>query len=86
MRRRVRVCLLVWLLVAVTGAAPIPAEMLAWFRTIGVALSEIYGLSATRITHNVNNLGIATLIFMFRALIGLSLLWLLSLLCHFSPF
>ena len=32
------------LIVAVTGAAPIPAEMLAWFRTIGVPLSEIYGL------------------------------------------
>ncbi len=33
--------------VAITGAAPIPAEMLAWFRTIGVPLSEIYGLSET---------------------------------------
>lgn len=32
---------------AITGAAPIPAEMLAWFRTIGVPLSEIYGLSET---------------------------------------
>ncbi|MGB5755606.1 MAG: AMP-binding protein [Acidimicrobiales bacterium] len=32
---------------AVTGAAPIPAEMLRWFRTIGVPLSEIYGLSET---------------------------------------
>ena len=32
---------------ALTGAAPIPAEMLAWFRTIGVPLSEIYGLSET---------------------------------------
>ncbi len=32
---------------AVTGAAPIPAEMLAWFRTIGIPLSEIYGLSET---------------------------------------
>ena len=30
---------------AVTGAAPIPAEMLAWFRAIGVPLSEIYGMS-----------------------------------------
>ncbi|HEX9681925.1 MAG TPA: long-chain fatty acid--CoA ligase [Acidimicrobiales bacterium] len=29
----------------VTGAAPIPAELLRWFRTIGVPLSEIYGLS-----------------------------------------
>ncbi len=32
---------------AITGAAPIPAEMLSWFRTIGVPLSEIYGLSET---------------------------------------
>lgn len=32
---------------AVTGAAPIPAEMMTWFRTIGVPLSEIYGLSET---------------------------------------
>ncbi|MEM9614535.1 MAG: long-chain fatty acid--CoA ligase [Actinomycetota bacterium] len=32
---------------AITGAAPIPAEMLQWFRTIGVPLSEIYGLSET---------------------------------------
>ena len=32
---------------AITGAAPIPAELLAWFRTIGVPLSEIYGLSET---------------------------------------
>ena len=32
---------------AVTGAAPIPAEMLAWFRTIGVPLAEVYGLSET---------------------------------------
>ena len=30
---------------AVTGAAPIPPEMLAWFRAIGVPLSEIYGMS-----------------------------------------
>jgi long-chain acyl-CoA synthetase len=29
----------------VTGAAPIPAEMLEWFRAIGVPLSEIYGMS-----------------------------------------
>ncbi len=35
------------LITAITGAAPIPAEMLAWFRTIGVPLSEIYGLSET---------------------------------------
>ncbi len=32
---------------AITGAAPIPAEILRWFRTIGVPLSEIYGLSET---------------------------------------
>jgi long-chain acyl-CoA synthetase len=32
---------------AITGAAPIPAELLSWFRTIGVPLSEIYGLSET---------------------------------------
>jgi len=30
---------------AVTGAAPIPREILAWFRTIGLPLSEIYGMS-----------------------------------------
>jgi long-chain acyl-CoA synthetase len=30
---------------AVTGAAPIPAEMLEWFRAIGLPLSEIYGMS-----------------------------------------
>jgi long-chain acyl-CoA synthetase len=32
---------------AITGAAPIPVETLSWFRTIGVPLSEIYGLSET---------------------------------------
>jgi long-chain acyl-CoA synthetase len=32
---------------AITGAAPIPPEILSWFRTIGVPLSEIYGLSET---------------------------------------
>ncbi len=32
---------------AISGAAPIPAEVLSWFRTIGVPLSEIYGLSET---------------------------------------
>ncbi|MFT7597697.1 MAG: long-chain acyl-CoA synthetase [Acidimicrobiales bacterium] len=32
---------------AITGAAPIPAEMMSWFRTIGVPLSEVYGLSET---------------------------------------
>lgn len=31
--------------IAVTGAAPIPAEILSWFRTIGVPLAEIYGMS-----------------------------------------
>jgi long-chain acyl-CoA synthetase len=30
---------------AVTGAAPMTAEMLQWFRAIGVPLSEIYGMS-----------------------------------------
>jgi long-chain acyl-CoA synthetase len=30
---------------AISGAAPIPAEMLEWFRAIGVPLSEIYGMS-----------------------------------------
>lgn len=35
------------LFAAITGAAPIPPEMLSWFRTIGVPLSEIYGLSET---------------------------------------
>ncbi len=30
---------------AITGAAPIPAELLAWFRAIGVPLAEIYGMS-----------------------------------------
>jgi long-chain acyl-CoA synthetase len=30
---------------AVSGAAPIPAELLAWYRGIGVPLSEIYGMS-----------------------------------------
>jgi long-chain acyl-CoA synthetase len=31
--------------VAITGAAPIPAELLSWFRAIRVPLSEIYGMS-----------------------------------------
>ncbi|MEZ5260380.1 MAG: long-chain fatty acid--CoA ligase [Acidimicrobiales bacterium] len=31
--------------VAVTGAAPIPREVLEWFNAIGVPLSEIYGMS-----------------------------------------
>jgi long-chain acyl-CoA synthetase len=30
---------------AITGAAPIPAELLMWFRAIGIPLSEIYGMS-----------------------------------------
>ena len=30
---------------AVTGAAPIPASLLQWFRAIGVPLAEIYGMS-----------------------------------------
>ncbi|HZN15831.1 MAG TPA: AMP-dependent synthetase/ligase [Acidimicrobiales bacterium] len=31
--------------IAVTGAAPIPVEIFNWFRSIGVPLSEIYGMS-----------------------------------------
>ncbi|MGY6501405.1 MAG: AMP-dependent synthetase/ligase [Acidimicrobiales bacterium] len=31
--------------IAITGAAPIPGELLAWFRAIGVPLAEIYGMS-----------------------------------------
>jgi len=30
---------------AITGAAPIPADILRWYRAIGVPLSEIYGMS-----------------------------------------
>ena len=30
---------------AITGAAPIPADLLSWYRGIGVPLSEIYGMS-----------------------------------------
>jgi long-chain acyl-CoA synthetase len=30
---------------AITGAAPIPAEILEWFNAVGVPLSEIYGMS-----------------------------------------
>lgn len=30
---------------AITGAAPIPADVLRWYRGIGVPLSEIYGMS-----------------------------------------
>lgn len=32
---------------AVTGAAPLPREMLLWFRALGVPLAEIYGMSET---------------------------------------
>ncbi len=31
--------------IAVTGAAPMSAELLGWFRSIGVPLTEIYGMS-----------------------------------------
>lgn len=31
--------------VAITGAAPITAELLSWFRTVGIPLSEVYGMS-----------------------------------------
>jgi long-chain acyl-CoA synthetase len=30
---------------AITGAAPIPSELITWYRAIGVPMSEIYGLS-----------------------------------------
>jgi len=30
---------------AITGAAPLPAEIISWFRAIGVPLSEVYGMS-----------------------------------------
>ena len=30
---------------AITGAAPIPAELIHWYRAIGVPMSEIYGMS-----------------------------------------
>ena len=33
--------------IGISGAAPIPAEILEWFRTIGVPLSEGYGMSET---------------------------------------
>jgi long-chain acyl-CoA synthetase len=33
------------LITAVSGAAPIPSELLAWYRAVGVPLSEIYGMS-----------------------------------------
>lgn len=43
-------------------------------RVIFWDVPEIYGLSATSITHNMEYLWISTLIFLFRALIGLSLI------------
>ena len=33
--------------IGISGAAPIPAEILGWFRAIGVPLSEGYGMSKT---------------------------------------
>lgn len=33
------------MLSAISGAAPIPAELLLWFRAIGVPMSEVYGMS-----------------------------------------
>ncbi len=30
---------------AISGAAPIPAELVSWYRAVGVPLSEIYGMS-----------------------------------------
>jgi long-chain acyl-CoA synthetase len=30
---------------AVTGAAPIPAQLITWFRTVGIPLAEVYGMS-----------------------------------------
>ncbi len=33
--------------ICITGAAPLPAEILAWFRALGVPLTEGYGLSET---------------------------------------
>ena len=32
---------------AVTGAAPIPPDLIRWYRSIGVPMSEVYGLSET---------------------------------------
>ena len=42
-------------------------------------IPEIYGISATAISHNVDNLMISSFIFLFRTLIGLSLLKMLLL-------
>lgn len=33
------------LVAAISGAAPIPADLLLWFRAIGVPMSEVYGMS-----------------------------------------
>ena len=33
--------------ICITGAAPLPAEILSWFRAIGVPLTEGYGMSET---------------------------------------
>ncbi len=33
------------LMFAISGAAPIPAPLLTWFRAIGVPMSEVYGMS-----------------------------------------
>jgi long-chain acyl-CoA synthetase len=30
---------------AITGAAPLPAEILSWFRAVGVPMTEVYGMS-----------------------------------------
>jgi long-chain acyl-CoA synthetase len=35
------------LVLAITGAAPLPASVIEWFNAIGVPLSEIYGMSET---------------------------------------
>ena len=48
-------------------------------RTVLWDIPEIYGLSATPITHNVDNLMISSFILAFRTLIGLSLLKMLLL-------
>ena len=49
-RRRLRAACASWSVstpskFAITGAAPIPAELLEWYRAIGVPMSEIYGMS-----------------------------------------